>query len=167
VAFSPDSRTAVTASDDQTAQQWDVATGEPRGAPFQHPRAVLRVAFHPTGRLLATACHDGCIRFWESTTGKPLGLPRVHGNALVSVAFHPNGRTLLTGCWDRNAWLWPSPEAATGNAERVRLWIELMTGLELDAGGTVKVLDATGWLERRERLEELGGPPTPGDLSGK
>jgi hypothetical protein len=33
------------------------------------------------------------------------------------------------------------------------------TGLTLDEGSDVQVLDAKTWHERRERLEKLGGPP--------
>jgi WD40 repeat protein/serine/threonine protein kinase len=161
VAFSPDSRTVATGSDDLTARQWDVATQEPRGAALSHPRTPLGVAFHPNGRILATACHDGRIRFWEAATGKPVGLPRVHGNALLSLAFHPDGHTLMAGCWDRKAWLWRSPVAAAGDVERLRLWTELTTGMELDSAGAVRILDAAAWLERRRRLDELGGPPGP------
>jgi WD40 repeat protein len=159
VAFSPDSRTMVTASDDLIVQQWDVATRESRGAPLPHPRTPYGVAFHPNGRLLATACHDGRIRFWQAATGLPVGLPRVHRNALLSLAFHPNGETLLAGCWDRKAWLWRSPKVMGGDVERVRLWTELVTGMELDQGGAVRILGAADWLERRRRLDELGGPP--------
>ena len=36
VAFSPDGRTALTASSDKTARLWDVETGRPRGAAWKH-----------------------------------------------------------------------------------------------------------------------------------
>jgi hypothetical protein len=35
----------------------------------------------------------------------------------------------------------------------------VLTGMELDAGGAVQVMDAPTWRERRRRLDELGGPP--------
>jgi len=43
--------------------------------------------------------------------------------------------------------------------ERIRLWLEVNTGQELDAGGTVVDLDAKTWRERYDRLQKLGGPP--------
>jgi hypothetical protein len=46
-----------------------------------------------------------------------------------------------------------------GEAERIRLWIELTAGLELDDGGAVVQLDAHAWRERWERLQKLGGAP--------
>ena len=47
--------------------------------------------------------------------------------------------------------------------ERVATWVEVLTGLTLDAGqGTIQVLDNAAWRERRERLEQRGGPPETG-----
>jgi len=46
-----------------------------------------------------------------------------------------------------------------GEVERISLWIQVMTGSELDASGTVRVLDAKTWNQRRSRLGEFGGPP--------
>ena len=50
VAFSPDGRTAVTASPDGTARLWDAITGEPRGAPLRHRGGVMQAAFSPDSR---------------------------------------------------------------------------------------------------------------------
>jgi hypothetical protein len=41
------------------------------------------------------------------------------------------------------------------------LWGQVLTGMELDEDGVVSALDGPCWLERRRRLERLGGPPRP------
>jgi tetratricopeptide (TPR) repeat protein len=47
--------------------------------------------------------------------------------------------------------------------ERVAAWVEVITGLRLDTHqGLVQVLDNAAWLERREQLMQLGGPPETG-----
>jgi tetratricopeptide (TPR) repeat protein len=47
--------------------------------------------------------------------------------------------------------------------ERVAAWVEVITGLRLDTQqGQLQVLDNAAWLERRERLLRLGGPPETG-----
>ena len=66
VAFSPDSQTILTGSDDRTARVWNARTGQPLGPPLVHQGAVLSVAFDPTGRLLLTASADHMARLWEA-----------------------------------------------------------------------------------------------------
>jgi tetratricopeptide (TPR) repeat protein len=47
--------------------------------------------------------------------------------------------------------------------ERISIWVEVITGLRLDKQqGLIQVLDNAAWLERRERLMQLGGPPETG-----
>jgi hypothetical protein len=35
----------------------------------------------------------------------------------------------------------------------------VLTGMELDDSGALQVMDALTWRERRQRLDEMGGPP--------
>jgi hypothetical protein len=39
------------------------------------------------------------------------------------------------------------------------LWAQVITGLEVDELTAVRVLDAATWQQRRQRLQNLGGPP--------
>src|SRR5262249_25913175 len=97
VAFSPDGRTAVTASPDGTARLWDALTGEPRGAPLRHEGSVTQAAFSPDSRHVITASLDRTARLWEVEGGRPNGAPLRHSGPVRSVAFSPDGRTVLTG----------------------------------------------------------------------
>jgi WD40 repeat protein len=77
------------------------------------------------------------------------------------VAYSPDGKTILTGSRDKTARLWTPPAPVEGEVERMALWTQVMTGLELDADGVARVLDAPTWQRRRQRLQELGGSPSP------
>ena len=55
--------------------------------------------------------------------------------------------------------LWQIPSPVQGDPEQVLVWTQVITGLELDEYGFVRVLDAATWQQRRQRLLELGGPP--------
>ena len=46
-----------------------------------------------------------------------------------------------------------------GDPKRIMLWVQVITGLEVDELTAVHVLDAAAWQQRRQRLQELGGPP--------
>jgi hypothetical protein len=76
----------------------------------------------------------------------------------MTAAFRPDGKAVLAGTQNR-AHLWTVPAPLAGGAARIRLWVEVCTGLELDAGGAVLELGAAAWRGRWERLQKLGGPP--------
>jgi hypothetical protein len=59
--------------------------------------------------------------------------------------------------------LWVIPQPVGGTAEAVRLRVETLTGMHLDANGTVRELDPDAVRQRRRRLEELGSPPSRSD----
>ena len=90
------------------------------------------------GRFLAALRHRGPV------------------NRLSSV---PDGKIVLTASSDGTARLWTPPPPVGGQAAQVALWVQVLTGMELDAEGTVQVLTAEAWQQRRRQLEEMGGPP--------
>jgi WD40 repeat protein len=111
VAFSPDGKTLLTGSVDQTTRLWDTATGQPVGLPLCHQEGIVRAAvFSPDGRQIATASADRTARLWH-LTGQPAGPPLVHKASVIPVAFSPDGRLVATGSFDRTARLW---DARTG-----------------------------------------------------
>jgi WD40 repeat protein len=157
-AFRPDGAVLVTGGPDQ-ARLWDVATRQPLGPPLAHKRSVKAVAFSPDGALVMTGSRDETARLWDVATGKPLGPTLQHAGPVYHVAFTADGRSVLTAGTDRLVQSWPVPTPVEGDVERLELWVQAVTGLELEANGAVRVLDAVTWQECRQRLEELGGPP--------
>jgi WD40 repeat protein len=157
-AFSPDGQTVLTGSSDWTARLWDVDTGEAIGQPMQHQGPVSWVAFSQDGRTVITSSADGTARLWEAATGKPIGTPLRHDGPVSPVALSPNGHLALTTSMN-NAYLWKPPAPLAGDVERLVVWTQAITGLELDADLVARVLDAPTWQQRRQRLEALGGPP--------
>jgi WD40 repeat protein/tRNA A-37 threonylcarbamoyl transferase component Bud32 len=159
--FSHDSKTLLTASEDRTARLWDVATGKLRFPPILHPAAVQAVAFSSDDRLFATGGRDQVARIWDTASGKLIGTPRRTKTQVRLVSFSPDGRTLLVagGSETRAVRLWSVPTQLAGDVERLVLWTQVLTGMEMNSEGVVTTLDAAQWQERRERLEKLGGVP--------
>ena len=106
VAFSPDKRTVVTGSWDNTARLWDAKTRKPIGQPLEHKGRVSSVAFSPDNRTVVTGSWDNTARLWNAKTGQPIGQPLMHERAVMSVAFSPDKRTVVTGSDDNTARLW-------------------------------------------------------------
>ncbi len=125
VAFSPDGRTAVTASPDGTARLWDALTGLPRGAPLRHEGGVMQAAFSPDSRHVITASLDRTARLWQVDGGRPWGAPLRHRGPVRSVAFSPDGRTVLTGSNDGAAQLWDvASQQPLGEPLRHEGWVQ-------------------------------------------
>jgi WD40 repeat protein len=94
--FSRDSRRLASASLDQTAAIWDVASGllEHR---LRSQDWVLSVDFSADGKTLATGNADSTVRLWNVASGNELMTLRGHSNQVFSVRFAPDGSLLASG----------------------------------------------------------------------
>jgi WD40 repeat protein/serine/threonine protein kinase len=169
VTLSADGKMALTGSHDNTAQLWEAATGKPIGPPLLHQDPVYAVALSADGKTALTGSSDKTARLWETATGKLIGPPLLHQDPVHAVALSADGKTAVTtsrdeaptGSRDETARLWHVPQPMRGDPERIMLWTQVITGLEVDELTAVRFLDAATWQQRRQRLQELGGPPTP------
>jgi eukaryotic-like serine/threonine-protein kinase len=161
VAFSPGGQTILTGSWDHNARLWDAGTGGRRGAPLRHAGPIRSAAFSADGRWIVTASEDATARVWDADTGRALGPPLPHDSQVYVAAVAPDRQWVVTAGADRTVRLWPAPAPLEAGVPRVVLWAQVLTGMELDPGGGVQVLDAEAWRRRRQGLHEWGGSPMP------
>ncbi|HEY7314490.1 MAG TPA: WD40 repeat domain-containing serine/threonine-protein kinase [Gemmataceae bacterium] len=164
-AFAPDGKSALVRTSHSGVRLWDLAAGKPRGEPLMRADVGVQNLFYsPDGRTLAV--RDGNtreVRLWDSATLKPLG-PVILTDHIDAVplerlfAFSPDGKRFTTIVNDKLA-VFDVPQALEGDAEHVRLWVEVNTGKELDAGGAIVDLKPEEWQKRWGRLQKLGRPP--------
>jgi WD40 repeat protein len=74
VAFSPDSKHALSGSADQTLGLWDLDSGHLLQTFSGHGTSVVRCAFSSDGRWALSAGEDGAMRTWDLIDRGPVGM---------------------------------------------------------------------------------------------
>jgi WD40 repeat protein len=156
VAYHPGGLRVATACRDGMARIWSVTTGKQEGLSLEHPGWVEDIEFSPDGSLLVTGCADGAARVWSVETHRLLfPAMRLKEGSVLSVAFSPDGKSIgMAG--GSSVQLWDLPPPIEGDASRIRLWTEAVTGLELDADGTLRYIEPAARREREARLAAQG-----------
>jgi WD40 repeat protein/serine/threonine protein kinase len=115
VAIAPDGRTALSASEDQTLELWDLNTGKELRTFTGHSGPVRSVAIAPDGHTALSGSQDKTLKLWDLNTGRELRTFTGHLQDVMSVAIAPDGRTALSGSADNTLKLW---DLNTGNELR-------------------------------------------------
>jgi WD40 repeat protein len=157
LALSPDQTTAVLMAEVGGAKLWHLTTNQLIRRIHEYEGFVRAAAFSPDGRTLFVG-GDGAMRLWDVATGQPIGKPMPYHGQVVSIGFSPNGKTILTRALEGSR-LWDVPEPIPDDLPRITLWVQVMTGMELDDQGSVRSLDGVTWRQRRKQLTDLGGFP--------
>ena len=135
IAFTPDGRQLVSASDDKTIRVWDLASGKTvrtiRGesAPGQAGK-VYAMALSPDGKWLAAGgelatfngkndIEVGNVRLYEFASGKLVGVLKGHEDAVIGLAFSPDGSKLISGSQDGTAILWDTESLSIWGSARL------------------------------------------------
>jgi WD40 repeat protein/ABC-type dipeptide/oligopeptide/nickel transport system ATPase subunit len=104
VAFSPDGKTIVSGSDDNTIKLWNLE-GKELCTFIGHNNSVISVTFSPDGKTIASGSLDNTIKIWN-LEGKELCTFIGHNNSVISVTFSPDGKTIASGSLDNTIKIW-------------------------------------------------------------
>ena len=105
LAFSPDAKRLVSASDDGTVRIWNAASGASERVLRGIEGAVLWARFSPDGTRIAAAGADGTVRIWPLAGGDPVVLYG-HDGPVNTIAFNPAGDRLVSGGKDGSVRVW-------------------------------------------------------------
>ncbi|KAB8213051.1 WD domain protein [Aspergillus novoparasiticus] len=157
LAFSPDGRTLVSRSTDNTIKLWDTTTIIERQTLKGHIGSVESVAFSSDRRTLASADVSSII-LWDTITGIKRQTLYGHSGTVLSVAFSPDGYTLVSGSADTTIKLWDTMtgierQTLKGYLGSVGSVAFSPDGRTLVSGGTdcstIKLWDMTTVIERQ------------------
>jgi serine/threonine protein kinase len=96
VAITPDGRTALSGSDDNTLKLWDLASGQELRTFTGHEYVVTCVAISPNGDKAVSGSGDKTLKVWDLSSGKELRTFTGHLDRVTSVAIAPDGLTALS-----------------------------------------------------------------------
>ena len=103
MAVSPDGRTIVSGSWNNTLKVWDAASGHLLRSLEGHTGAVNAVALSPDGSTIVSGSWDHTIRAWNLTSGKSCVL-FWNDAAISSLALSGDGQ--LLACGDKSGRVW-------------------------------------------------------------
>ena len=106
VHFSPDGKSVVSASKDNTVKIWDVNTGRCRLTITGKSDFHTSASYSPNGKYLALASRDNFIHIVDSLTGNKVKLLDGQSFIVESIVFSPNGRRLASVSRDDILQVW-------------------------------------------------------------
>jgi WD40 repeat protein len=110
-AYSTDGKRIVTASQDDTAREWDAQTGQLLATLSGHTGTVDDAAFSPDATRIVTASEDSTARVWDAGSGNLLATLTGHTGEVRKASFSPDGTRIVTASADDTARVW---DAASG-----------------------------------------------------
>ena len=104
--FSPDGKTFVSASSDNTLKLWDVSTGKEIHAFTGHQGYVNSCAISPDGKTIVSASKDHTLKLWDVSTGKEIHAFTGHKGPVLDCAISPDGKSIISASSDNTLKLW-------------------------------------------------------------
>lgn len=142
--FSPDGRKPITVSEDDTAEIWDVATGQSLSGPLPHNAELQTATVSADGSLMATG-YGGNTQLWDLKTGKRIGLPfdttrdedeNDDSPVVRAIAFSDDGNTVHV--LNANAEIRNWPIYAPSDAALMAQVAEAIAGYRVSGDGTLR-----------------------------
>jgi WD40 repeat protein len=106
VAFSPDGKSLVSASSDNTVRLWRVEDGSTIGTFTGATSWAQSPVFSPDGQMIAHASDAGTVRLWRAADGAAVRTLRGDTGDVWTVAFSPDGQMLAAGSSGDTVTIW-------------------------------------------------------------
>ncbi|HEX8197071.1 MAG TPA: TIR domain-containing protein [Pyrinomonadaceae bacterium] len=106
LAVTPDGKTIVSGSHDNTVRVWDTETGKCLAILKGHKDSIFSVAITAAGSKIVSGCRDGTIKVWERASKKCLITFEGHRNSVTGVSITPDGEQIVSCSFDQTIRIW-------------------------------------------------------------
>jgi serine/threonine protein kinase len=112
IAWSPDGKSIVSASDDTFVQIFDVQTGHRSVIYSGHTEEVAAVGWSPDGKFIASGGQDKTVQVWDAANGNKRLTFKGHTDRVNSVSWSQDSQTIASGSEDKSVQVWDATNAA-------------------------------------------------------
>jgi len=106
VCLSPDGKSIISGSTDNSIRIWDVETGKEEKTLTEHLFSINAVCFSPDGTKIASGSADKTVKIWNSATGKEEKTFIGHKADINCITFSPDGTKVASGSKDYSVKIW-------------------------------------------------------------
>lgn len=151
VAFSNDSRNAISASQDDSVRTWDLATCKQLSAVENKAYSGGPIAMAISSNLAASHEVDRkTIVLWELGSGREILKMSGHTMEIREIKFSPDGRRIISGGQDKRLLTW---DVATGELIREQLMPTEITSMAISRTGKFALVGGKDGIIYRASLE--------------
>ncbi|MDZ8223748.1 eIF2A-related protein [Nostoc sp. ChiVER01] len=106
VVFSPDGKTIITVSKDNTVKVWNLDGKELTKFSLNFDATLTSVVYSPYGKIIATVSKDNTVNLWDLQGKKLTKITLPHQPSVTNVVFSPDGKTIATAIDNKTVKLW-------------------------------------------------------------
>ena len=106
VAVTPDGKTVVSGSNDETLKVWDPETGQCRATFKGHASSVTDMAVTPDGKTVVSGSSDKTLKMWDLATGGCRATFKGHTATVWGPTVTPDGKTVVSSSDDKTLKVW-------------------------------------------------------------
>jgi hypothetical protein len=126
-------------------------------------------AFAPDGQDVLIGSEAGKSRFWDLAAARPVGTPLEADAWILAARFDPVTGEAITASEGVTVQRWSVPRRLEGDPETIGFQVQAMTGLRLQEGGGIQILNRSMWLDaaaRARALDPATAVPPEGTAAG-